>query len=80
MATYYVVPKCCCVQWNNAGRYEVAHTETDPCCRHTPSGGTGGRQDGVTPCNRIIGHGRTVAEAVRAARLHLGLNLPDDVE
>lgn len=62
------LPKCCWCRADGAGRYEVAHTETDSACKHRPSGGTGGRPDGRTPCNRIIGHGRTKGEAIQAAR------------
>lgn len=72
-ATYYL-PTCCFVRWDGAGGYEVCHTETDPDCRHEPSGGTGGRADGVTTCNRIIGHGNTKANAIADARQCLGLD------
>lgn len=65
------LPKCCWVRADGAGRYEVAHTETDSACRHRPTGGTGGRPDGKTPCNRIIGRGQTKIEAIQAARNYL---------
>lgn len=65
------LPACCTVRADGAGTYEVAHTETDSRCRHTPSGGTCGQQDGITKCNRIIGHGRTRSAAIQAAREYL---------
>ena len=71
MGTY--LPKCCTVRPDGAGGYEVAHTETSADCRHTPSGGTGGYQDGVTRCNRIIGVGPTRRDAIYGARQTLGL-------
>lgn len=69
MTTY--LPKCCMVRPDGAGRYEVAHTETDSYCKHNRSGGTGGFADGITPCNRIISHGITRGEAARGARDYL---------
>ena len=66
------LPPCCRVAATNAG-YEIQHTETADECRHTPSGGTGGYQDGRTRCNRIIGHGSTRAAAITQARAVLGL-------
>ena len=74
MKTSYYLPKCCWCRQDGAGCYEVAHTETDSHCSHTPSGGTGGRADGVTPCNRIIGSGATRGEAIGDARDTLGMN------
>ena len=71
--TSYYLPKCCFVRQDGAGRYEVCHTETNPACRHVPSGGIGGFPDSVTPCNRIIGQGQTVRAAVADARDYLGL-------
>ena len=71
MSTRYLPPCCTCRQ-NGAGGYEVTHTETDSRCRHTPSGGTGGYQDGKTKCNRIVGHGSTRGEAIQAARRYFG--------
>ena len=66
------LPKCCNVvhvSWSSGHfNWEVRHTETSPHCRHTPSGGTGGRMDGFTPCNRIIGNGATAAEARAEAK------------
>lgn len=73
MRQSYYLPKCCCVRMDGAGGYEVAHTETSRYCRHTPSGGTGGRRDYQTPCNRIIGKGRTQGEAILRARENMGL-------
>ena len=70
----YYLPKCCYARNDGAGGYEVCHTETDASCHHTPSGGTGGRQDGATPCNRIIGSGRTKRDAIEDARLTLGVD------
>jgi len=64
----YYLPKCCWVRQDGSGGYEVAHTETDRSCRHRPSGGTGGSQDGRTRCNRIIGSGRTKYDAIVDAR------------
>ena len=69
----YYLPKCCYTRSDGAGGYEVCHDEDDDNCRHTPSGGTGGYPDGVTTCNRIIGHGRTVRDAIEDARGYLGL-------
>ena len=71
--TSYYLPKCCGVRQNGAGGYEVTHTETDSQCGHTPSGGTGGSRDELTPCNRIIGHGQTKSLAIESARKYLGL-------
>jgi hypothetical protein len=62
------LPRCCFVRQTNAGDYEVCHAETSTVCKHRPSGGRGGKPDGVTPCNRIIGHGKTITEARRNAR------------
>lgn len=73
MVTTRYLPKCCTVRYDGAGGYEVAHTETDSRCRHKPSGGTGGFQDGETCCNRIIGNGHTRKAAIRAAREYLGM-------
>lgn len=72
MANYYL-PKCCECEWNNAGEYMVTHEESSPSCRHRPSGGTGGRPDGHTTCNRVIGYGKTTIEAISEAREVLGL-------
>ena len=69
----HYLPRCCECVADGAGGYAVQHTETAPGCRHTPSGGTAGRQDGVTPCNRIIGHGRTQGAAIADARAVLGI-------
>ena len=65
------LPACCSVQQDCAGGYEVAHLETSIACTHTPSGGTSGRPDGKTKCNRIIGRGRTETEAIQDALEHL---------
>lgn len=70
--TYYL-PKCCFVRDDGGGGYEVCHQETSEHCKHTPSGGKGGRQDGVTPCNRVIAHGETKVLAIEDARTALGL-------
>jgi len=75
----YYLPKCCRTRRDGAGGYEVCHTETSSQCRHTPSGGTGGRPDGQTPCNRIVGHGRTRRAAIRDARDYFGLPNRDDM-
>ncbi len=74
MASYYI-PRCCFVRDDGAGGYEVAHRETSHRCGHTPSGGTGGFADGETPCDRIIGHGQTVQDAVNDAREYFGLSV-----
>lgn len=74
MKTNYHLPKCCFVRKDGAGCYEVCHQETSGHCKHTKTGGNGGRQDGVTPCNRIIGHGETKALAIADARAVLGLD------
>lgn len=58
------LPKCCRVQQRGSGGYDVVHTETDQACNHRPSGGTGGRPDGRTRCNRIIGSGDTKSSAI----------------
>jgi hypothetical protein len=71
MTTY--LPKCCWTRPDGAGGYEVAHAETDPSCRHIPSGGTAGYMDGRTRCNRIIGKGRTRTEARLDARTYFAL-------
>ena len=63
----YHLPRCMFVRRDCSGRYEVCHTETSPHCHHTPSGGTGGFPDGITPCNRVIGHGKTKGEAIVSA-------------
>jgi len=68
------LPRCCDCRTDGAGGYEVAHTETSAHCRHQKSGGTGGRPDGKTPCNRIIGHGMTRCAAIADAREYLGLD------
>lgn len=67
------LPPCCFVRQDGAGGYEVCHTETSAACRHTPSGGTAGRPDGRTPCNRVLSHGHTTGEAIERARVRLGL-------
>lgn len=61
------LPKCCFVRPDGAGEYEVCHAETSADCKHTPSGGTAGRPDGRTPCNRIVGRGYTRSEAINDA-------------
>ncbi len=68
------LPQCCDVSPDNAGGYEVQHTETSSQCRHEPSGGTSGRPDGLTPCNRIIGNGDTQRDAIKDARAYLGMD------
>ena len=73
MASRYL-PACACVRMDGAGGYEVCHTETSQKCRHTPSGGTGGRPDGRTYCNRIVGRGHTMGAAIRDAREYFGLD------
>ena len=50
------------------GDWVVGHDERDARCTHTPSGGQAGRQDGVTPCNRIVGRGQTALAAIEDAR------------
>ena len=72
MNRYYYLPRCCRCWWDN-GEYVVGHNEHDPGCRHEPSGGHGGHQDGTTKCNRIIGRGHTRARAIADAREVLGL-------
>jgi heat shock protein HslJ len=72
MRTSRYIPPCCACWWDN-GQYVVGHDEHHAKCRHTPSGGTAGKPDGVTMCNRIIGHGRTRAEAIDVARVSLGM-------
>jgi len=74
MKTSYYLPVCCFVRLDGAGGFEVAHMETSSRCRHRPSGGTGGRSDGTTCCNRIIGSGKTRGEAINEARENLDLN------
>lgn len=76
MSSY--LPRCCNVGRDCSGCYEVAHVETSAYCKHVPSGGTGGRPDGKTPCNRVIGHGRTRTEAIQDARLYLDLPVLED--
>lgn len=65
------LPKCCEILADGAGGYKVGHDEKSPQCKHTPSGGNGGYPDGVTPCNRIVGHGKTKTAAVDDAIEHL---------
>lgn len=62
------LPTCCQVSQDGAGGYEVRHTETSERCHHRPSGGSGGRPDGASRCNRVIGQGSTAGEAVAQAR------------
>ena len=67
------LPRCCFVRFTNVGDYEVCHEETASACRHRPSGGTAGYEDGRTPCNRIIARGGTRGEAIAVARMSLGM-------
>lgn len=64
----------CCQCWLENGTFLVGHNEHSPRCRHTPSGGTGGKPDGRTRCNRIIGKGETRTEAALQARQTLGMD------
>ncbi len=71
MSTY--LPRCC-TAWFDNGQWVVGHDEHSPSCRHEPSGGHAGRQDGQTRCNRIIGNGPTRAAAVAEARAVLDMD------
>jgi len=64
------LPRCCRCWWEG-GEHVVGHNELAAVCRHTPSGGTAGEPDGVTPCNRIIGRGQTRRAAMADAREYL---------
>ena len=68
------LPRCCYAYRDESGAWVVQHDETMLCCHHVPSGGTGGKPDGVTPCCRRIGLGDTKAEAVQNARDYLEMN------
>jgi len=59
------LPKCCRVQRNCAGNFEVCHLEASPFCSHAPSGG---QEWNYGPYTRIIGNGRTKTSAIADAR------------
>ena len=61
------LPDCCTLWRAEDGDWLVGHAETHPGCKHAPTGGHGGRPDGVTPCNRIIGRGPTAGAAIENA-------------
>jgi len=69
----YYLPACCRCWREGDGKYVVGHNEHSPRCKHTPSGGTGGYADGKTPCNRIIGQGKTKIDAIESAREYLSI-------
>jgi hypothetical protein len=68
------LPSCCRAWRDESGQWVVGHDEHNANCRHTPSGGTGGRQNRERKCDRIIGHGKTRREAVEQARLALDMD------
>lgn len=67
----YHLPKCCVAFRDESGTWKVGHNESRIECTHPKTGGTRGRVDGITPCDRIIGRGETKADAVADAREYL---------
>lgn len=69
----YYLPKCCSIHRECNGSFVIVHYEMSAKCLHQKSGGTGGYEDGITPCNRAIGHGKTIREAIEDARGYLNV-------